>query len=374
VEALEVELGQLQQRESELRGAIDKQKSLAAAQSRKATELEALRKEADSAKSLYEVLLQKLNETDIAASIRNNNVTVVERAVVPNAPVYPQKTRIAGLAALIGLGLGFLLVLGRDYLANTIRDADEVERYLHLDLLAAVPSSSDANAHLVTEAYQNLRTALLFARREGRGQVVLVTGTAPQEGKTTTILNLGKLMAASGERTILLDLDLRRAQIHSRTGLTREPGLTNHFTEHADLASLIRPTRTPNLFALTAGKLPPNPPALLARPLVGELLGRLCQDYEWVLLDSPPLASVTDALLLARWADQVIFVIQHNKVDKRLVKRHVAGLRRVTGNLLGAVLNDVELGLQGHHYHYHYYYASSPRGEGHGADEAVAGG
>lgn len=353
VSAMQAELGQLQKREAELRQAMERQKELAASQSRKTTELEALRKEADSAKSLYEVLLQKLNETDIAASIRNNNVTIIERAVAPSSPMRPKKMRLAGLASLIGLALGVLLVLGRDYLNNTIRDPEEIERYLHVDLLAAVPNNAEANVQLVTEAYQNVRTALIFARRDNRGQVVLVTGTAPQEGKTTTLVNLGRLMATSGERTVLLDCDLRRAQIHTRTGLSREPGLTNHFTRQEDLEGLIRPTRTPNLFALTAGPLPPNPPALLGRQDVGAMLDRLRDRYEWILVDSPPLASVTDALLLARWADHVLIVIQHNNVDKRLIKRHVAGLRKVTSNVLGAVLNDVDIQAKGYYYYYY---------------------
>ncbi len=353
IDAMEADFSQIQRREAELRDAIERQKSIAASQSRKASELEALRKEADSAKSLYDVLLQKLNETDIAASIRNNNVSIVERAFVPQAPTRPQKARLAGLAALIGLVFGLALVIGRDYLDNTMRDPEEVERYLHLDLLAAVPRHTDATDHLATEAYQNLRTALIFARRESRGQVVLVTGTAPQEGKTTTILNLARVMANSGERTIVLDCDLRRAQLHERLGLSREPGLTSHFVRHEPVETLIQATSVPNLFALTAGTLPPNPPALLARPAVNELLERLCREFEWVLVDSPPLASVTDALLLARWADHVLFVIEHNKVDKRLVKRQVGNLRRVTANVLGAVLNVVDIKSKGYYYYYY---------------------
>ena len=361
LDGLDAEFTQLRKREAELRGAIDSQKTQAANQSRKATELEALRKEADSAKGLYEVLLQKLNETDIAASIRSNNVTVVDLASAPQDPVRPQKRRSALAGLLVGLLLGLGLVLVRDYLGNTIRDPEEIERYLHLDLLAAVPRYEVENDSLATEAYQNLRTALLFARRDDGGQVVLVTGTAPQEGKTTTIVNLARLLAGSGEKTVVVDCDLRRAQMHQRLSLPREPGFTDFFVRHEPLSALLRPAAAANLFVLTAGPLPPNPPALLARKSLGDLLDELKRDFDWVLVDSPPLASVTDALLLARHADHAVLVVQHNKVDKKLVKRSVAALRKATPNLLGAVLNVVDVRARSYQY---YYYPQQEGGKG----------
>src|SRR6185503_11874794 len=144
-----------------------------------------------------------------------------------------------------------------------------------------------------------------------------------------------------------------RAQLHSRLGLTREPGVTNFFVKHEDLDTLIRPTRVPNLFALTAGPLPPNPPALLARRAVAGLFDHLRRHFEWILVDSPPLASVTDALLVARHADVAVYVVQHNKIDKKLVKRNVTALRKAAPNLLGAVLNSVDVKAKGYYYYYY---------------------
>jgi capsular exopolysaccharide synthesis family protein len=362
VAGLNAEFQQLRKREGELKTAIDAQKSQAALQSRKGSELETLKKEADSAKGLYEVLLQKLNETDIAASIRSNNATIVEKALPPLSPVRPQKRKIAGMALLIGLALGVGLVLARDYFDNSLRDPEEIERYLHVDVLAAVPRYEQENNHLVTEAYQNLRTALIFGRKDDRGQVVLITGTAPQEGKTTTLVNVARLLAGSGEPTLVLDCDLRRAQLHHRLSLPREPGFTDLFTKHEDL-DLIQATRVPNLFAITAGPPPPNPPAVLARKQVGDLLDRLRERYEWILIDSPPLA-VTDALLLARHADMVVMVVQHNKVDKKLVKRNVVAIRRATPNLLGVVLNSVDVRSKGYGYYYYQHNDEATTGTG----------
>jgi polysaccharide biosynthesis transport protein len=352
-EGLRAELRQLQRSETDLRGAIDAQKSQAVAQSRKLTELESLKKQADSANNLYSVLLQKLNETNIASSIQNSNVRLLDRAVVPTAPVSPRKRHIAVYGTLMGLLVGAAWVLLRDYVGNTIKDADDVERYLHLDLLAAIPHYGPENVHVATEAYQALRTALLFARKSDHGHVVLVTGTAPGEGKTHTLLNLAKVLASSGDSTLVLDADLRRATVHQRLALPREPGFTDLFTQGAPLASLLRPTKVKNLVALTAGPLPPNPPALLARADVGPLLEQLRGQFRWVLVDSPPLASVTDAFLLARHADLIVVVVYHDKVDKKMVKRSVAALCRMTANVLGAVLNAVDLKGREHYYYYY---------------------
>lgn len=352
-EGLRGEYRQLQRRETELRTAMETHKSQAVAQSRQLTELESLKKQADSANNLYTVLLQKLNETNIASSIQNSNVRLLDRAAVPSSPVAPRKHRMALFGTAIGLLLGAAFVLLRDYAANTIKDAEDVERYLHLDLLAAIPRYGREDVQVATEAYQALRTALLFARKGEHGHVVLVTGTAPGEGKTHTFLNLAKVLAVSGESTVILDGDLRRPMLHQRLGLLRDPGLTDLFTRGAELSSLLRPTKVKNMTALTAGPLPPNPPALLARADLGTQLEQLRRQFRWVLLDSPPLASVTDALLLARHADLTVLVVQQNKVDRKIVKRCLAALRRVTPNVLGAVLNAVDMKVGDYNYYYY---------------------
>ena len=349
---MDTERGQLQKREGQLRAASEAQKGIAAGQNRRVAELDTIKKQANSASGLYDVLLQKLNESNIASSIQTNNISLIEKAVVGNK-IKPNKPQAAMIGLAIGLLFGVGLVLGRDYFDNTIKDPDEVERYLHLDLLAAVPRYDETNVHLVTEAYQSLRTALIFARRDDSGQAVLVTGTAPQEGKTSTIINLAKLLAASGEKTLVLDLDLRRAQVHRRLGVSKEPGLSDYFIKREDLDRLVQPTKSPNLFVLTAGALPPNPPALIARKQMGELLDRLRRHFDWILVDSPPLASVTDALLIARYCDLVIYVVQYNKIDKRAIKRNIQALRKATSNLIGVVMNSLDTKTRGHYYYYY---------------------
>ena len=353
-EGLRAEYRQLQRKEAELKSAIDDHKGKAAEQSQKLTELESLKKKADAAGGLYGVLLQKLNETNIAASLQNNNIRLLDRAVVPVNPVWPRKRQVALVALLAGLLLGAGWVLLRDALDNTLKDAEDVERHLHLELLAAIPRYGKEDASLATEAYQNLRTALLFSRRGEAGQVVLITSTAPGEGKTTTLLNVAKLLAVSGEAVVVVDCDLRRANLHQRLNVPREPGFTDFFVKSVDLSGLVRTTRIPSLWAIPAGALPPNPPALLARPDLPAALAQLKRHYRWVLVDSPPVAAVTDALLLAQCADATVLVVQQNKVDRAMVKRALGALRKVTPNVVGAVLNSVDVKTKGY-YGYQYY-------------------
>jgi capsular exopolysaccharide synthesis family protein len=363
-EGLRAEYRQLQRKEQELKATIEQHKGRAADQSLKLTELESLKKQADSAAGLYSVLLQKLNETNIAASIQNNNVRLLDRAVVPLAPIWPRKRQIALVGLLGGLLLGAGFVLLRDALDNTLKDADDIERHLHLELLASIPRYTREDPGLATEAYQNLRTALLFSRRGDGGQAVLVTGTAPGEGKTTTLLNVARLLAVSGESVVAVDCDLRRASLHTRLGVPREPGFTDHFVAGTELDALVRSSGIPNLSVLAAGALPPNAPAILGRPELADAFAELKRRYRWVLIDSPPVAAVTDALLLAQRADSTLLVVQQNKVDRAMVKRAVAALRRVAPNLIGAVLNAVDVTTKGY-YGYAYYGSGRAAGDPH---------
>ncbi len=342
-ESLRAEHRQLQRREAELKEAIETYRARAAEQSRTLTELESLKRRADSAAGLYGVLLQKLNETNIAASIQNNNIRLLDRAVAPTRPVWPRKRRIWLVSLLAGLLLGAGWVLLRDALDNTLKDADDVERHLHLDVLASIPRYAEGDTTLATESYQNLRTALIFARRAGDGHVVLVTGTAPGEGKTTTLVNLARLLAVSGESVVAVDCDLRRANLHVRLGVPREPGFTDFCVEILDPAAVVHATQLPGLVVVPSGRIPPHPPALLARAEPARLLAELRTRYRWVLVDSPPVAAVTDALLLAPHVDSTVLVVQQNRVDRATIRRAVNALRKVTPSLLGAVLNAVEL-------------------------------
>jgi len=161
---------------------------------------------------------------------------------------------------------------------------------------------------------------------------------------------------------VVVDCDLRRANLHQRLGVPREPGFTDFFVRSVELPALARPSRVPNLSVIPAGALPPNPPALLGRADLADALDQLRRHYRWVLVDSPPVAAVTDALLLARIADSTLLVVQQNKVDRAMVKRALGALRKMTPNVIGAVLNAVDVKTKGY-YGYEYYGSRKQRAE-----------
>jgi capsular exopolysaccharide synthesis family protein len=352
-ESLRAEYRQLQRREADLKRAIEGHKARAAEQSLKLTELESLKKQADAAGGLYGVLLQKLNETNIAQSIQNDNIQIHDRAVVPTSPVYPRKRQLWMVSFLAGLLLGASGLLLQDALNNRIKDDDDIER-LGLEVLAAIPRFVKDNADLPKEAYQNLRTALLFAREGDEGLVVLVTGATESEGKTTTAIEVGKLLAEAGESTVIVDCDLRKANLHKQLGVPREPGFTDFFIHNSELSGLVRSTRFANLKVLPAGPIPPSPPALLQRPALGNAFRQLRQEFKWILVDSPPVQAVTDALFLARQADTTVFVVKQNKADRAVIKRAIKQLRKVGAHLSGAVLNVVDTRSRGYYGYYGY--------------------
>jgi capsular exopolysaccharide synthesis family protein len=264
------------------------------------------------------------------------------------------------LALLIGTGAVFFM----DYLDNTIRSSEDVEQFLQLNLLAVVPREVDATRSAAREAYQTLRMSLLFSRKTRAANAVLVTSAGPQEGKSQTIVNLARVLASGGEKVIVVDCDLRRPTIHQRLQLSREGGVTNYVLSSDDASAYVKPTVFPNLFAITCGPIPPNPAEVFGHERFLNLLSELKKSYDWVLIDSPPVISLADASILASMTDMVAFVVKHNANDKDLIRRSVNNLRRVNPSIVGAVLNNVDLGRS--HYKDYYYLGYYYYGEGGG--------
>jgi capsular exopolysaccharide synthesis family protein len=323
-----------------------------------------IRGEASETKRIYDVLSSRIKEIDLSGSLLSNNLHVLDHAPVPQNPIKPRTLLNMVVGVLLGLLLGIGTVFFLDYLDNTIRTSDDIEQYLKLTLLAIVPKESPETEGAVREAYQTLRTGLLFSRKNRAQNVVLFTSAGPQEGKSCTTINLARTVASAGEKVVVIDCDLRRPTVHQRLLLDRDRGITNYIlsSDDEDWSTYVKPTDSPNVFAMTCGPIPPNPAEVFGHDRFKDLLGKLRAKFDWVFIDSPPVVSLADAVILASMSDMVTFVVKHNENDKELIRRCIMNIRRVNPNIIGAVLNNIDLGRS--HYKDYYYVGYYYYGEG----------
>jgi capsular exopolysaccharide synthesis family protein len=226
-----------------------------------------------------------------------------------------------------------------------------------------IPQHDSSTEKVITESYRSLRTSLLFSRNRKQGNIILVTSSIPQEGKSTTATNLAKALAESGEPTLLVDFDLRRGCIHKNLRLYREPGLADYCSRDLRLDIVVQRTRFENMSAVASGKLPPNPPALIGSPSVERFFEECREQYTWIIVDAPPIASVTDSLLLAKLVDTVLVVVRHGEVDRKLARRCLNSLSKTEARLAGVLLNGVNPKQDSYH-RYYGYYQDQPEPEG----------
>ena len=355
VSNFKTELALLRDRETSLAASIQETRSESLRANQTASSFDLIHGEAAETKRIYDLISTRIKEISLSSSLIENNLRVLDKAPVPEVPVKPRVLLNLAIGIILGLLLGAGTVFFLDYLDNTVRTSEDIEQFLGLTLLAIVPREEAGTRSAVREAYQTLRTGLLFSRKNRTQNLVLLTSAGPQEGKSRTSINLARTIASSGERVIVLDCDLRRPTVHQHLGIEREPGITNYILsrDEEDWTPYLRPTDDPNLFAMTCGPIPPNPAEVFAQERFQGLIKELRAQFDWVFVDSPPLVSLADSVILATMSDMVVFVIKHNENDKELIRRCVASLRRVNANLIGAVLNQVD--LERSHYKDYYY-------------------
>ncbi len=394
VNGLESEYRMAEQREALISQALEKQKTEANQLGENLVEYNILKREAEANKQLYEGLLQKLKEAGISAGLRSSNIRVVDPALVPMSPSRPQKARNILLAFLIGLVGGMGLAFLREYLDNTVKTPDDVEFLARLPSLAVIPDFAAANGRRrlpkllkdsspepsearvelvshtlpqsqVSEAFRSLRTALLLSRAERPPQVILVTSPLPQEGKTTTAVNLAVTLAQLGDRTLLVDADLRKPGVTQALGLGdgNYAGLSSYLAgvSSLELVTVPHPVIT-SLAAIPTGPIPPNSADLLSSRRLSEAISSLRRGFKFVVIDSPPTMVATDAVILSVLADGVILVARSGQTPKGAFTLAKAQLAGVKCRLLGVVLNAVD-GSSPTYYHYrdYYYYRDGDR-------------
>lgn len=366
-------------RENLLRTALDQQKQDANQLNESAIEYNFLKRDADTNRTLYENLLEKLKEAGVTAGLRSNNIRPVDLARVPTSPAEPNLFRNLSFASVLGLTTGILIAFVMEGLDNTVRTVEQAQAISMLPSLGIIPLGSGGTRYASTgrklvfagnkqsmemitksrpqsqmaEAYRALRTSLLLTSVGAPPKVILVTSALPEEGKTTTSINCAIVLAQKGSRVLLVDSDLRRPSIHKTLGIVPKTGLTNVLTGSATLQqAIVRSPLVPSLSVLPAGTPPPNPAELLASGKMGEVLDALREQYDHIVIDTPPTLPVTDAVVMAARADAVILVIRAGGTTKHALRQARDILLQVNARISGVLLNAVNLGSPDYYSYY----------------------
>jgi polysaccharide biosynthesis transport protein len=395
---MESDYREARQREELLTQALEHQKVEVNQMSERMVQYSILKREAEANKALYDGLLTKLKEAGISAGLRSSNIRVVDPAMVPAYPSRPAKSRNILLSFLVGLVGGIGLALLREYMDNTIKSPDDIETLARLPSLAVVPAFSEFNGdrsrvkllkgassnghdkrielvaqHLpksqISEAFRALRTALLLSQADHPPQVILVTSALPREGKTTAAANLAVTLAQLGDRTLLIDADLRKPGVGRllNLGSGKYAGLSSYLAgvSSLDLVTIQHPA-IPNLSAIPTGPLPPNPADLLSSHSLTDAIAELRTKFKFIVIDSPPIMAATDAVILSVKTDGVLLVVRSGETPKEAFTRTRDLLLSVKCRLLGVVLNAVDSSAPDYYYSYRYY----PYSQGYGPQEA----
>jgi capsular exopolysaccharide synthesis family protein len=387
VARIEIEYRTAKQREVLLGQALEKQKQEANELGQKLVQYNILKREAETNKQLYEGMLQKLKEASISAGLRSSNVRVVDPALVPPSPSRPNRMRNILLAFLVGLVGGVGLAFLREYMDNTVKTPHDIEFATNLPSLTVVPALGTVNGRSrmpkllkgpsvtpdaarvelvsherpqsqISEAFRALRTSLLLSQADHPPQVILLTSALPREGKTTAAVNLAVTLAQLGDRTLLIDADLRKPGISRLLNLTdgKHAGLSTYLAgvSSLDLVTIPHP-RITNLAAIPTGPLPPNPADLLSSLRMREAVATLRREYKFIVIDSPPIMAATDAVIISALCDGVLLVARSGETPREALTRTRDLLAGVRSRLLGVILNAVDLTAPQYYYSYSYY-------------------
>jgi capsular exopolysaccharide synthesis family protein len=386
--------------ENSLRQMYVQQRGVTDQQTRDQIEMAAYTQRLETNKQYLATLLQKQREVQIAQGDKGSEIRIENYSRVPRAPVGPARLRnvmiALALSLVAGIGLAFLL----DFLDDTVKSIDDIDRYIHLPALAMIPASRGA-ARLkglpqgaspgpsestalamvddvrspIAESYRHLRTSLLLSSAGQPPKTILVTSSQPSEGKTTTAINTAYMLAQTGAEVLIIDCDLRRPRLHSQFEVTNSKGLTTWLSGERNLDNLLQTcARTPNLKILTSGPVPPNPAELIGSEEMRKLLALLSERFAHIIIDSPPAISFTDASILSTMVDGVMLVVHGGRSSRAVVRRAKQQLLDVGAHIFGVVLNNVKLESQDYYYsgyYSNYYSTDTESGRGASAGETA---
>ena len=349
-----------------------------------AIEYNILKRDVDTSRELYQSLLKRISETEVTGELRSTNIRVVDKAVEPMKPCRPRKKLNLIIAFMIGIfgggGVAFLM----ESLDQSLKTPEDIKNHLHLASLAAIalPKADEDKAvqpelisakrprSTISEAYRSLRTSIIFTAVEHKRKIILMTSSGPQEGKTTTAINLAIVMAQAGEKVLLMDADLRQPRVEKVFNFGKERGITEVLAGTEKFDAAVHKTDINNLFVIACGTIPPNPSELLGSVKMVELLKDLEKKYDRIVIDAPPALAVTDPVILSGMVDGTIIVVRANETNRHAVMKTKEMIESVkSSHLIGAVLTMVETERTGGHYYYYRYYGKK---YGHyGADKKV---
>jgi polysaccharide biosynthesis transport protein len=385
--------------EAKLQKTLKEQEQKAMELNRIAIPYNVLQRDVESDRALYESVTLRLKETYITEGIDNAPFRVIEEPLVASSPSKPRKKFILSLALILGVVVGVGTVAGRDAIDGSLRTVDEAESYLQLPALASIPdrkdttgltSSKKSDGHSLVlvdspaspeaEAFRTLRTSISLLGKESDFRSFLFTSAIPSEGKTFVALNFALSLAQQGLETVIIDADLREPRVETAfLGKGESAGLTDLLSGQIELNDAVQATPHDNLIVLPAGRRAPDPAKLLSNKRFENIIESLLREFDRVVIDSPPVNAVSDALLVAASAHATCLVVRAGKTPKRAIRRAINQLHVAHASLAGFVFN--RLPIQGRSAGYYYYYygeryveAGKPRGsKGHAAREVIKG-
>ncbi len=366
--------------EALLRANLDQLKQEVLALQGRSIQFNILRREVDTNRELYDGLLQRFKEVGVAAGIGTNNISIVDEAKAPGAPYTPNLRKNAWMALILGLLGGIGLAFLFEHLDDTFRKPEDLEKLLGLPVLGVIPMTKqergdgrpialighDDPRSAFAEAYRSVRTALQFSTASGVPRLLTVTSAMVGEGKSTTAVSLAIQFAQSGKRTLLVEADLRKPSLHKTLKLDNQTGLTNYLAGgEVQPADITRPTLIANLFAIPSGPLPPNPAELLSSGRMVALLTLAAEKFDQVVLDSPPLLGLADALIIGNLCEGTLLTVEMGSTPRGYVQGAFKRLRGARVHVLGTILTKLEArpGAYGYYRSYYYYYHTGYYGE-----------
>ncbi|HKX33142.1 MAG TPA: polysaccharide biosynthesis tyrosine autokinase [Blastocatellia bacterium] len=366
---LQTRYRQAQAREQSLRNSFNQQRGETLTQNEAAINYRIIQQEIETNKELLNGLLQNYKENDVVLAGVYNNVRVIDYASAPDRPVGPRRLQSVLLALFFSLPIGVGLAILLEYLDSSIVSVDDVEKVLQLPALVAVPATKElrqaqwqpegtfktAPNSSLAEAYRQLRTAILLSTPGRAPKTLLVTSSLPSEGKTTTAVNLAVSLAATTEqvKVLIIDGDLRRPRLRSIFKMRSGPGLSSYLSSgmaYEELRTIIEYRPACNLHLLTAGPIPPNPAELLGSERMRHLISTLEDDFNYIVIDSAPAASLTDAVLLSLMVDGVLLVVRSGVTPREVVLRSRQMLLGAGAKIFGVILNQLSQRSTGYYY------------------------